>query len=206
MIKPLQLPQTLRLATREDLTGNFPLPKLEEIENANIIEGYKLHHKDDNPENLNLPFNFFSEINIDSSRLWDLFIALSADLPEEVSLIFGHIDSEPTYGKYVNKKDLIRFLSQYRKELTQDTFMFFGLIFNDDNKLIEVFIDESKYIKYWGTDEITFRNHLFKFNVKEISDLNFIDEFPKVRESLNQFDEEALSTVELINLLRTEFE
>ena len=202
----LQLPKTLRLAQREDLPADTPESMFDEISNNNVIEGYKLHYNDNNPEHSELPFNFFSEINVDNSRLWDLVLLLSEDLPEVVSLIFGHIDHKPTYGKYVNKEYLLDFLSKYIKEFTQDTFIFFGLIYNDNSKFVEVFIDESKYIKYWGTDELAFRANLSKFYLNEIDNLNFVDEYPKVRESLNYLDEEAISSNDLINLLKSEFE
>lgn len=205
MINPLELPKTLRLAKPEDLPANFPQSKFDDIKNANIVEGYKLHYKNDNPEHSNLPFSFFCEINVDNTRLWDLVLLLSDELPEDISLIFGHIDAEPIYGNYVNKEYLLDFLSKYTYELTQDTFIYFGLIYNDENVLTEIFIDESKYIKYWGTGEISFRDKLSEFNLKENDNLNFIDEFPKVRESLASIDKKALSSTELIDLLSLKF-
>jgi hypothetical protein len=117
---------------------------------ANIVQGYTFKLNENNSENESIGFDFFAEINIDNSNLWNLILALSKTLPEVAAVLFGHIDFDLNYGNYDEKDKFWKFINQYKKELTQDAFINFGLIYNDDESLVEIFIDESKYIKYWG--------------------------------------------------------
>ena len=43
------------------------------------------------------------------------------------------------------------------------------------------------------------------FNLQQIDNIEFVDEYPKVREALRLFDETAIETNELIKLFETEF-
>ncbi|PTT67808.1 hypothetical protein DBR25_20820, partial [Chryseobacterium sp. HMWF001] len=86
-----------------------------------------------------------------------------------------------------------------------DAFINFGLIYNDDESLVEIFIDESKYIKYWGVDEELFREIMNDFKLEEIENLEFIDEYPKVREVLTRFDENAIDSNLLIEKLSEKY-
>lgn len=204
--KSLQLPITIRSFNEDEVHMDSELLKaIEELKSANIVEGFTFKLKDDNPENENLGFKFYSEINVDNSRLWELILELSETLPENVAFLFGQIDQDVQYGSYTSKSEIFSFLSRYKKELTQDTFLSFGFIYHDKNNLTEIFIDECKYIKYWGNEEDLFRNILKKFNLEEINELEFIDEYPKVRETLKQYDESVVETNVLIEIFKQEY-
>ncbi|NOU62237.1 hypothetical protein [Marinifilum caeruleilacunae] len=179
--------------------------RMELRKKAKIVEGFKILPKDNNPEHSELLFNFFAEINIDNSRLWDLIIALSEELPEEAALIFNHTDSEPNYGKYSDKKYVLEFLSHYKKEVIGDSFIDIGLIFHTESELIEIFIPESKYVKYWGVNQKSFIKIMENFNLKEVIDIEFVDEYPKVREALSLFENEITESEQLIKILKKEF-
>ena len=73
----------------------------------------------------NLAFNFYAEINIDNSKLWNLMLELSNELPNEVSLIFNHTDSESNFGKYSDKTHTLEFLNNY-KSMRLVPFQFHG--------------------------------------------------------------------------------
>lgn len=204
--KSLQLPVTIRSFNEDEVHMDSELLKaIEELKSANIVEGFTFKLKDDNPENENLGFKFYSEINVDNSKLWELILKLSETLPENVAFLFGQIDEDIQYGNYTSKNEIFSFLSRYKRELTQDTFLSFGFIYHDKNNLTEIFIDECKYIKYWGNDEDLFRNILKEFNLEEKNDLEFIDEYPKVRESLKQYDETVVETNVLIEIFKQEY-
>ncbi|UZT97743.1 hypothetical protein ODZ84_21635 [Chryseobacterium fluminis] len=79
------------------------------------------------------------------------------------------------------------------------------MIFNDDKSLVEIFIDESKYIKYWGVDENFFRETMNDFGLKETEDLEFIDEYPKVRNVLTGFDENVIDSKTLIEIFSEKY-
>lgn len=126
-------------------------------------------------------------------------------LPEVVAPLFGMSDCEVTYGQYFDKIDVVEFLSKFKRELTQDSFMEFGLLYHDEESLVEVFIADSKYIKFWGSDSVLFQKIMRDFDLNEIENLEFIDEYPKVREPLHLFTEDITDTRELINILTQEF-
>lgn len=209
MIKPaLQLPKTIRFPNEDELPQNNAsvLKRWEESKLANIVEGYTLTFKNnDDPENGALGFRFYAEINIDNPKLWNLMLALSKTLPDEVAFLFGYIDADLNYGNYEDKDCVLDFISQYQYELAEDPFINFGLIYNDEETLIEIFVDESKYIKYWGVDEEWFREIMEEFELKEVKGLGFVDEYPKIREALTVLDEKALDSKELIELFAQKY-
>ncbi|MCU7616038.1 hypothetical protein NZ698_02410 [Chryseobacterium sp. PBS4-4] len=201
-MKPtLQLPQTIRFPNQDEIpmSNSAVAERFEASKTANIVQGYTLNYNNHKDADLQ-GFNFYSEININNSNLWNVILALSKTLPEEVSVLFGHIDSDLKYGFYKKKSIVLEFLEKYKTEITQDAFINFGLIYNDDDILIEIFVDESKYIKYWGNDEESFRKILNDFGIAEVDNLEFIDEFPKVRESLKHSNENVVDSHELIGI------
>ncbi|MBO6524542.1 MAG: hypothetical protein JJ971_11990 [Balneolaceae bacterium] len=179
--------------------------RLELRKTAKIVEGFKILPKDNSPEHSELAFNFYAEINIDNSRLWNLILELSQQLPNKISLIFNHSDCEPEFGKYFDKNQTLEFLAKYESEIISDTFIDIGMIFHSDSELIEIFVPESKYIKFWGVDQKSFLEAMNKFDLKEIAGIEFVDEYPKVREPLRLFDEDTIDSNELIELLRINF-
>ncbi|WP_375182235.1 hypothetical protein [Chryseobacterium sp.] len=206
MKKTLESPKTIRFLNEDEIPNNPSiLKRWEESKTANIVQGYTFKLKENNSENESIGFDFFAEINIDNSNLWNLIVALSKTLPEVAAVLFGHIDFDLNYGNYEEKDSILKFINQYKKELTQDAFINFGLIYNDDENLVEIFIDESKYIKYWGVDEELFRKIMNDFKLEEIENLEFIDEYPKVREALTRFDENAIDSNLLIEKLSEKY-
>ncbi|WP_343664092.1 hypothetical protein [Chryseobacterium mucoviscidosis] len=206
MKKTLEFPKTIRFLNEDEIPNNPSiLKRWEESKTANIVQGYTFKLKENNSENESIGFDFFAEINIDNSNLWNLIVALSKTLPEVAAVLFGHIDFDLNYGNYEEKDSILKFINQYKKELTQDAFINFGLIYNDDESLVEIFIDESKYIKYWGVDEELFREIMNDFKLQEIENLEFIDEYPKVREVLTRFDENAIDSNLLIEKLSEKY-
>jgi hypothetical protein len=192
----LELPQTIRSPKGDEIPkGSKVEERLKEQETANIVEGYNIL---DNKQQENSLFNFYAEININNSRLWDLIVALQSELPEVAALIFGHHKVEPFYGEYIMKELLIKELAVNKNELTKDPFIEWGLIFSDKTKLIEIFISESKYIKFWGNDKTSFQKIMETFKLKETPTIEFIDQYPKVREPLKNFEKNVVPTNDLI--------
>ena len=196
----IELPKTIRPARVDEVPKNSTiLERLKKVENAKIIEGFTFEL---NTENSDIPFKFYSEININYSRLWELIISLTDLLPEVSALIIGHSDSEPNYGNYIDKIDLINNLTKFKIELVEDTFMEWGIIYNDNETLTEIFITDSKYIKFWGVNSNRFKEIMRKFDLEQIDDLEFIDEYPKVREPLRLFNDSITDTNDMINELK----
>jgi len=198
----IELPKTIRQARLDEVPKkSTALERLQQISNANIIEGYTFK-LNDNEEHKDIPFKFYSEININNSRLWDLIISLTDLLPDISTLIIGDSDSEPNYHDYISKSDLLNNLNKFKTELIEDAFLEWGVIYNDRVTLTEIFISSFKYVKFWGIDVAGFKAILTKYDLKQIDDLEFIDEYPMVREPLSLFDNTIMDTNELIDELK----
>lgn len=198
----LEIPPTIRLPQIDELPNNPEVfERLKEREHANIVEGYKLI----NNTTHDLPFSFYAEINVDNSRLWDLFKAIVGALPDEISCIYNLYDNEAIFSDYRDKKSILAQLENYKTEITQDCNLEIGLIYQTDDTLEEVFIPESKYLKVWSNNEVDFRQLMKDFNLSEISNINFIDEFPKVVEPLTTFNKNTKRTDIIIEELNDFF-
>jgi hypothetical protein len=198
----LESPPTIRLPRPDELPNNPEVFEcLKEREKANIVEGYKLSYN----TTQDLPFKFYVEININNSRLWDLFKALANQLPDTLSCIYNLYGGEAIFSVYKAKNVILKQLDNYKTELTQDCNIEFGLIYQADDKLEEVFVSDSKFLKVWGNNEVSFRQLMNDFALKEFLNLNFIDEFPKVVEPLEMFNEKAKRAETIIEELSTFF-
>ena len=198
----LELPPTIRFPRKNELPKNsdaFEL--LEKAKTANIVEGFTIQKN----TSQDLPFEFYAEININNSRLWQLFISLANLFPAEVSCIYNLSDEETIYGEYLEKEFILSKIEEYQKELSQDCDLEFGLVFDSDERFEEVFVTETKYIKFWGNDEKKFRNSMKDFGLKEVQNLNFIDEFPKVIKPLSKFDKNVMQSEDVIEKLNSVF-
>ncbi len=198
----LEKPITIRLPREEEISKNSDIiRRLKEMEQATIEEGYKLTQNTDDY----LPFSFYAEININNSRLWNLFVALSETMPNRINCIYNEYGKETIVGRYMEKSDILPKLEQLKFELTQDCNLEFGLLFHVEYVLEEILVSETKYIKYWGSHEMTFRETMEKFGLKENADLHFIDEFPSVVEPLTKFHENVKTTDVVLKELDTYF-
>lgn len=196
----LKIPRTIN---QEDVPNNSSaMEQAQAKHSAKIIEGFKLFQNEKKSES---PFIFAAEINIDNDRLWDLFISLCEELPDIAALLFGFYDNDINYGRYAEKEEIMLELSKYRREISEDCHLELGLIHHTELELIEVFIAEAKYIKFWGTDETLFRNIMHKFNLSEIRDIEFIDEYPKAVYPLKSIIEDVADTYEIITDLQEKF-
>lgn len=173
----LKLPITIRIPTDDEIAYR---PDIEEIlqrrRRANIREGYTLEMNDTR----RLPYRFQATINIDNSRLWDLFQALAATLPAKVSCVYGLFEEESETTALLQKQFVLNELEKYREELTQDCGLQFGLLFQTKEILLELGVSESKYIRYWGAELERFKLLMQSFRLPVVKGLEFIDEYPKI--------------------------
>lgn len=191
----LESPPTLKLAKSYEVPKRVELlERINQGQRANIVEGFTIQYN----EKGQLPFAFYAEINVDNSRFWGLFLALSQTLPDMVSCLYGWHDEEPIFNEYAAKPEVLEQLQKFELELTQDCNLEFGLIYQTEEALIELFADNSKYFKFWGTDEAEFRQIISSFSITEVADLNFFDEFPKVVVPLTTINKNAIPTEDII--------
>ena len=191
----LQLPITIRTPEYDEVPDVDAIrQKLEERKRANLTEGFTLNHNTTGDS----PFTFYAEINVNNENLWPLFKALLLQFSGEFSFIYMHIDGEPAYSRHLNKEELLGKLAPYELELAKDGFLEFGVIYQDEKYLQEVYIKKVKYIQYWGMDEQLLRNTLSGFGIYEVKGLNFIDEYPVATEALRTHYPEAVETTDLL--------
>ena len=196
----LTLPPTIRIARPDEVPNTDDLlHRIRESEKAKIIEGFTFK-----PHDVSLnTFQFYSEINIDNNKLWSLFKALLLTFPDEISFIFGHAGGEEVhYSGYMDKFSVLNKIEEFQAELTQDAFFEFGIIFEDKNSLREVFVSKAKYLQYWGMNNDSFLDTMENSSIKQINDLNFIDEFPMARTILTLYDPSARTTGNVIDFFR----
>jgi hypothetical protein len=198
----LETSPAIRIPRIDEIPNNpETLALLKKREKANIVEGFVIHQND----SVNLPFKFYAEINVDNSRLWNLFKKITNEMPENISCIYNLYDSEPTYSDYIDKKIILKEFDKFEIELTKDCNIEFGLISQTEDELEEIFISDCKYIKFWGTNEVSFRKIMKGFYLNEVSNLNFIDEFPKVVEPLTMFIDNVRNTISVYESLNDFF-
>lgn len=194
----LELPITVRVPLPEEMPHREDMAELlQRRQEANIVQGFTFSLN----TTQQLPFSFYAEINIDNSRLWHLFLALSGELPQEIRCEYGPAQDEMLITDYFPKEKVLQKLSLFKPELVQDCFLEFGLLHHTKTEMIELFVSESKYIRYWGIDETLFRNCMKDFDIPEMKRLAFIDEFPKIVEPLNKFVPTARLASEVIREL-----
>jgi len=198
----LELPPTIRTVREDEIAiTDAILQQIELSKSANLIEGFTFN---DNVGRDSI-YSFFCEINVDNSNLWEVFKSLLLSYSEEVSLLFGHIDFDTNYGIYVDKLKILNELEPFKLELTQDGFLEFGVIYQDESKLKEIYVKKTKYIQFWGTDKTEFLKIMTKHSIFQVDDLNFIDEYPLVTESLRTHYSQVLETDILIEKLKNIF-
>lgn len=198
----LHLPPTIRLATFDELPDNADIrARIQAGQQANIVPGYTVKENQNN----DLPFRFYAEINVDNELLWDVFQALAGHLPSPVCLIYHHRDERETYSPYTDREAVLNALQIYQTELAQDVLLSAGLLHYDGDYLEEVYIEHTKYFKYWGMDEGFFRQTMEHFSLSEIPDLAFIDQFPRTSFPLIRHAPGCRDTWEVLGLLLKEF-
>ncbi|HEX8505448.1 MAG TPA: hypothetical protein VF630_08780 [Hymenobacter sp.] len=196
----LELPKTTRFAEEQEVP-RFYWNKIAARREAHFAEGFVLTEVED-PEQL---FRFYAEVNVNNSRLWELFTHLAAMLPDVCACLFCAYEGDVTYGEYQDKEIILAVLDSLQKELSEDCRLESGLIYNDDAALIEIYVAESKFVKIWGVDQPHFERIMGQYGIPKFEEMRFVDEFPKVVVSLTTLDAEAKSTEEVLDLLEKAF-
>jgi len=198
----LQLPVTARVPLPAEMPHRTDIEELlQKRRKANIVEGYTMRAN----ETKQLPFSFHGEININNARLWDLFMALTGLFPKEICCVYGLSGDETATTGYFPKTALLKILLGYHQELTQDCFLEFGILCHTRHELVEIFVSESKYIRYWASDRKAFLQCMQVFGIPEIQKLAFIDEYPKIVEPLKKFVPAARRPEEVVRGLDRAF-
>lgn len=180
----LELPITIRVPLPEEMDHRADIEELlARRKKANIVQGYKLT----NAVSPKMPYTFQAEININNSLLWNLILSLSELLPEDICCSYGSTDDESISIDYLVKADVLQKLTPYKEELIKDCALEFSLFAHTPEGLTEIIVTSFKYIRYSGKNRIAFLDIMQQYQLKEITNLAFVDEYPKIIEPLKKF-------------------
>lgn len=130
-------------------------------------------------------FSAYFEANVHAPRLWSLVRDLgNAILPEAAAPIVGLKDEDPVLGPYTTREAAIGVFEPFTEFLQHDGFLAFGLIFQRSGRTEEVFVESVKYLKIWTNRPEIVQAILLEHGLPQVPNLQFIDEYPRVSESL----------------------
>lgn len=195
----LELPVVIRKPNEFDISNNDSILKAcEERDKVILVEGYT-YKKNMDQQDIN--YMFYSEINIDNSRLWDLFLELLNNIDGEAYVVFYLHGDEEEYGAKMPIHNILSILKRLRLEIVNNCNLNIGIVQNS-TLVTEVFIDESKYIKYWGNDYTWFKSIMNKHSIPENQEMNFVDEFPKIVYDWNYINNKSKTDQEIKEYLK----
>ncbi len=198
-MRPLQLPLTIRTALPDEVPYNETIrQRLKEREAARVVQGFTLNY---NPAH-NPVFKVFAEINVDNDDLWTLFRSLLLQLPDNICLVYRHVDEDPAFSVYKDKYQLLNQLEPLAFELVRDGLLEFGVMYQHETLLEEVYVKKAKYLQYWSSDEARIRHLLTDAGIYEVANLNFIDEYPLATEPMQLHYPGARDTEKVLEALR----
>ena len=175
-----KLPIGIRIPSHDEYPSGYDIDKLDsERASANIVEGYRIDEVHNNK------FTYFAEINIDADKIWDLYIKLTrALIPERAYGLIAFKDAEHELSDFADRERVLGLFADYKYELTNDGYLEFGIAHYDDISLNEVLVKSFKYLQVWISNRDKFISVMNEFGLLQYNNLQFIDEFPVVSESL----------------------
>jgi hypothetical protein len=194
----LELPITIRIPKPSEMPHRTDIEELLlKRKTAMIVQGFDW--KDNRTPQL--PFTFSATININNSKLWSLFLALSREFPDQVNAVYGYSEEEATTTRSLSKERILTEFSKFETEFTKDGKLAFGLINHSRSSLIELTVTNDKYVKFWGMNKETFLACMKSFNIPQKRGIEFVDEYPKIVEPLKKFIPAAKRPDEVIKYL-----
>ncbi|WP_346846826.1 hypothetical protein [Clostridium sp. UBA3061] len=175
-----KLPLGIRIPKNNEYPSGFDVKSINDKRNsANIIEGFIIKEVSEQK------FSYFAQVNMDADKIWDVFCGLTNKLIESAAYgILGFKEEESILSRFTQKERLINIFEKYKFELTNDGYLEFGIAYYDESTLNEIFVSSFKYMNIWATKKEPLVQVLNSFGIKQIEDIQFIDEFPVVSEAL----------------------
>lgn len=134
----------------------------------------------------------YFEANAHADQVWLLVKAIAESiLPAAAAPIFGLKDEDPILGPYTSREAAIGVFEPFVEALQHDGLLEFGIIFQRAGKTNEVFVRSAKYLQIWTTYPKAVRRILESHGLPEVPTLQFIDNYPRVSETLSLEDGSA---------------
>lgn len=193
----LILPRGVRLARPEEIP---PGSELGDATTARLMTGFVSHAQP--PDK---PYAALIEANVHAPSMWPVFREVAETiLPPSAAPIVGVKGDEPTFGPYTTREAALDVLAGYHEHLVHDGLMEFGVIFQWQGRTEEVFVPAAKYFRIWTNHPDAVRAVLVRHGLPEVERLAFLDEYPRVSETLLQPDGSA-GWVPVLESLRAAF-
>lgn len=176
--QPLILPRGVRLPRPDELKS---VPEAEQIRirQAQINTGYRLIPSTGGA------FSAFIEANVHAINLYALFHDLALTLmPRTVAPIITVKDGEAYTGPYTMRAAVFRIFEPHVQVLQHDGFLGFGLIAQKDGVTEQLFVPPAKHLQIWTTQPEQARGVLLRHQIPETPNLQLIDQYPVVSESI----------------------
>ena len=181
----LQLPVAISVPERAELADSADmLELLEQRKQANIVEGFKLQAD----ETQDSSGNFYAAINVNHSRLWEVFCRLVSSLPgNEVCCVLKPGNEEPVTTGSHHKQQVLAALMEYSLELGNDPSLSFAVLLQTKDTQVKLLVNQSKYLQYWGVNRKGFEKQMRQLDIRPVANLEFVDAYPMVTEPLSKF-------------------
>ena len=177
--EPLRFPRGVRFPHPDEIPRGGPPTRALPPAPPQITTGYRVATAEGRP------YSALIEANVHADRVWHTVQALSrALLPSAAAPIVGIGGEDPVLGPYTDREVALAVFEPYVDALQHDGFLEFGIIFQYQGRTEEVFVRAAKYVQVWTNRPETARRILEECGVPPVPDLQFIDEFPRVSESL----------------------
>ena len=175
----LRFPRGVRFPKPAEVPDVVPPDELERLKTATITTGYVYR-----PPSKAAAMPFF-EANAHADRVWALLKAIAESiLPAAAAPIFGLKNEDPILGPYTTRAAATGVFEPFVGTLQHDGLFEFGIIFQRAGKTNEVFVRSVKYLQIWTTYPKRVRRILESHGLPEVPNLQFIDDYLRVSETI----------------------
>lgn len=176
----LRFPRGVRFAREDELPRTNQAAAIQRITDARITTGFVSKVSAD------AGYTTYIEANIHADEVWKAFETLADRLlPAMAAPIVGWKDDEdPKLGPYTDKSAALSVLRAHRESLQHNGYIEFGIMFQSQGLTEEVFVKGCKYLQIWTNRSDIAVATLLSLGVHQVSNLRFIDEFPRITEHL----------------------
>jgi hypothetical protein len=176
--EPLILPRGIRFPYPHELPSGSEAERAR-IDQARVTTGYRLL------PNAGGAYAAYIEANVHALNLYAVFYDLALTLLPRIAVPILAIKDGDTYsGTLTTRAAALRVFEPHVQALQHDGFLAFGLICERDGITEQIFVQPSKHLQVWTNQPAVARTVFARHRIPEVANLQFMDQYPLVRESL----------------------
>lgn len=196
--EPLILARGIRFADPHELPSGAKAER-DRIDRARVTTGYRLL------PNTGGTYAAYIEANIHAINLYAVFCDLANILlPRVAAPIIAASGGETHTGPDTIRAAALRVFEPHSQALQHDGFLAFGLICKREGITEQLFVQPSKHLQLWTNQPALARTVLARHDLPEVPDLQVLDQFLLVRESLPD-DNGSPTWLPVLERIRAEF-